>query len=75
MCVCVCVCRAGGWGANYYQALHVLLAPPGSVYLCVGGWIGATSLYAATLPSQPTVWSFEPDPAAFAEVCMCSLIA
>lgn len=63
------VAPIGGWGSDYFRSLMQMVTQPNSVYICVGGWIGATTLYAATLPAQPTVWSFEADPVAFAEVC------
>ena len=66
-CPLMCCC-SGGWGSNYFQLLSKLLTEPNSVYVSVGAWIGACALYAATLPAKPSIWAFEPDPAAFAEV-------
>jgi hypothetical protein len=66
--VCTTVTPVGGWGSDYFRSLMQMVTQPNSVYICIGGWIGATTLYAATLPAQPMVWSFEADPVAFAEV-------
>ena len=39
------MCVAGGWEIDSYIAMEKLLDPAKSVFIGVGGWIGARPLY------------------------------
>lgn len=56
----------GSWEPETFKIFYRLIRPD-TTFLDIGAWIGPTTLYAAKRAKR--VFSFEPDPIAFFELC------